>query len=501
MTAEVKPWPGAPVTLSALLGVSCTPDPLIGGVTADSRTAMPGDLFAALAGVSADGARFIDDAVAKGAAAVLADVATARARRDLSARGVAVVGVADPRRALAFAAARFFEARPDRVVGVTGTNGKTSTAWFCAGIWRRLGHRAGVVGTLGALGDGFAAPLAHTTPDPVTLHRTLAAMAAAGIDRVAMEASSHGLAQRRVDAVRFEAAGFTNITQDHLDYHVDFEAYFLAKQHLFTNAVAAGGAAVFAMAGAGSRRMRDIAAARGLRIVETGAEAADIRLVAASSRVDGLSAAIETAGRKVQISMPCIGDFQLDNALVAAGLVASVEDGVSFADAVAALDDLAAPPGRMQRAASFNGAAVYVDYAHTPDALRVALRAARAHATGRLVVVFGAGGDRDRSKRPRMGEAATACADVVIVTDDNPRSEDPAAIRREVCAGAPGAVSIGDRMTAIVEAVSGLHPGDVLIVAGKGHEQGQIVGDKVHPFDDVDAVREAVAAHDHAGRL
>ncbi|MBI1394081.1 MAG: UDP-N-acetylmuramoyl-L-alanyl-D-glutamate--2,6-diaminopimelate ligase [Alphaproteobacteria bacterium] len=480
--------------LSTLIGAPCNPDPEISGLTADSRDVRPGTLFAALAGVAADGAAFIDEAIEAGATAVLTSAATAAGRADLSARGIAVVGVDDPRRALAFAAARLFAGRPAKVVGVTGTNGKTSTAWFAAGVWRVLGRRAGVIGTLGAIGDGYERELRHTTPDPIVVHSVLSEMAAAGVERVAMEASSHGLAQRRVDAVRFDGGAFTNITQDHLDYHADFADYFSAKRRLFEDCLVDGASAVISMDGRGARDMRDAAASLGRNVVEAGFAGRDLRLTDVRADVDGLVATVAVDGASISFSLPCIGAFQAENALTAAGLVGASEGGRAFSEAIAALDGLAGPPGRMQRAATVNGAGVYVDYAHTPDALRVVLAAARPHATGRLVAVIGAGGDRDRGKRPLMGAAAQALADLVIVTDDNPRTEDPAAIRQAVLAGAPGAIEIGDRRDAIRRAVRELRAGDLLVVAGKGHERGQVIGDRVYPFDDVEAVIDAAGA-------
>ncbi len=478
--------------LSDVLARPCDPDPEISGLTADSRKVGPGVLFAAFQGVTADGATFIDDAVARGAAAVLAshDVAAARCG-GLMGRSVAIVGDQEPRRLFAKASARFFRPRPEKAVGVTGTNGKTSTAWFAAGVWERLGRRSGFIGTLGAAGAGFERELGHTTPEPQLLHETLKDMAATGIERVAIEASSHGLAQHRVDGVNFDAGAFTNITQDHLDYHPTFADYEAAKRRLFDACVVDGGVAVISMDGPGADRMRAAAVNRGLEVIETGVAGRDLQLTDVAAQVDGLSASVTVRGEAIAFSMPCIGAFQIENALTAAALAACVEDDAPFAAAVRALDGLEGPPGRMQKAAEINGAAAFVDYAHTPEALATALRAARAHAEKRLIVVFGAGGDRDRAKRPLMGAAAASHADVVVVTDDNPRSEDPSEIRREVMAGAPNAVDIGDRQEAVSAAVKMLEAGDILIVAGKGHETGQIVGDEVRLFDDRAAVAEA----------
>lgn len=478
--------------LSALLGAPCDPDPDVMDLVVDSRDATPGALFAALPGGTRDGAAFAPLAEAAGAVAVLAaedavvDVKTAIVVRDPS-----------PRRRLAEIAARFHPGQPSVVVGVTGTNGKTSVAWFAARIWRALGRKAGSLGTLGARAPGVDIALDHTTPEPVTLHRTLSEMAIAGVERLAMEVSSHGLDQRRADAVSFAGAAFTNITRDHLDYHPTFDAYSQAKLRLFTELVARDGFAAVNADGEGAARIAEAARARGLRTLTTGRAGEDLALVDCAPTADGLDLRIRVAGEELAASTPLIGAFQAENALLAAALVIGTgEDAVA---AVRAIEALEGPPGRMQRAARVAGAGVYVDYAHTPDAVATALVAARPHAAGRVFAIIGAGGDRDKDKRPLMGAAAAAGADAVIVTDDNPRNEDAAEIRRMVRAGAPDAIEIADRAEAIAAGVAKLQAGDLLLICGKGHETGQIVGGETILFDDV-AVAAAAAQAREAGR-
>jgi UDP-N-acetylmuramoyl-L-alanyl-D-glutamate--2,6-diaminopimelate ligase len=472
--------------LSSLLGEACNPDPEIAGLTADSRAVRPGFLFAALPGEKVDGAAFIADAERAGAAAILARPG-ARSR-------VVLVADANPRRRLAAIAARFYERQPRIVVGVTGTNGKTSTTRFAAALWRSLGRGAGSLGTLGAEGPSYARPLQHTTPEPIVLHETLAELAGAGADSVAMEVSSHALAQHRADGVCFAGAAFTNITQDHLDFHGSFEAYFAAKLRLFTELVPPEGFAAINADGAGSRQIAEAAGARGLRLVTTGAAGRTLRLTRCEPEPSGLRIAVSAEGAArapIEINLGLIGRFQAENALLAAGAV--IGAGEAIEPTLDALRALEGPPGRMQFAATAAGGAVYIDYAHTPDAVATALAAIRPHATGRLIAIIGAGGDRDRTKRPLMGRAAAAAADIVIVADDNPRSEDPAEIRRAILAGAPGALEIGDRGEAIRRGVSMLEPGDVLLIAGKGHETGQEIGGRVLPFSDLVAARQAAA--------
>ena len=466
--------------------------PPLKGLTADSRAVGPGFLFAALPGAKADGRAFIADAVARGAAAVLAPDGTdwpegTPARPLLTAT--------DPRRMLALFAADFHAAQPTTVVAVTGTNGKTSTVDFLRQIWRHDGLRAASLGTLGLVAEGMAPGPSLTTPDPVALHAMLAALSQAGVTHAAMEASSHGIEQRRLDGVRLAAAGFSNLTRDHLDYHGTMEAYRAAKLRLFDTLLPAGAAAVVNadMEAASLGALRGIAAARGLRLITVGEAAADLRLVAQRPRPDGQEIEVAAFGARATLHLALPGRFQADNALMAAAL--AIAGGMAPARALALLPALAGVRGRMELAGRLpNGATAYVDYAHTPDALERLLAALRPHVApgARLHVLFGAGGDRDPGKRPLMGAAAAQLADRVWVTDDNPRSEDPAMIRAAVMAGCPGAIDAGDRAGAIARALAALGPGDVLVVAGKGHESGQTIGGVTHPFDDIAMVRGAI---------
>ena len=482
------------VRLSRLIGDDAgAPPPIpadveISGLTADSREVGPGYLFAAIPGSRYDGADFIDQAVVRGATAVLAPPGVA-----VPPRGVALVTDARPRRRLALMAARFYGAQPGVVVAVTGTNGKTSVVEFVRQIWRHCGRRAASLGTLGVRGAGRDRPLAHTTPEPVALHRVLAGLAREGVGYLAIEASSHGLDQCRLDGVRVRCAAFTNLSRDHLDYHQDADAYLAVKLSLFERVMEPGGTAVLNADAGMFPRAAAAAEARGHRILSYGREGRDIRLVDRSPGDDSQTIALDLFGRRHVVELPLVGDFQASNALCALGL--ALATGCDEEPALAALGRLAGAPGRLERVARHPlGGQIYVDYAHTPDALEHALRALRPHVRGRLVLVFGCGGDRDRGKRPVMGSIAARLADRVFVTDDNPRDEDPAAIRGEVLAACPEATEIADRAEAIGVAVSGLGPDDVLVIAGKGHEQGQIVGGRLRPFDDGEAARAAVTA-------
>jgi len=475
----------------------------ITGLSVDSREVREGHLFAALPGTKVHGGEFIQYALRMGAAAVLTDrEGAAIAAGELASSDAALVVAEDPRAALAYAAALWFAAQPGTMVAVTGTNGKTSVASFTRQIWETLGQPAVNLGTTGVEG-AISLPLKHTTPEPITLHRVLAEVAGEGVTHGAMEASSHGLTQRRLDGVHLTAAAFTNITQDHLDYHADFEDYFRAKAGLFDRVLGEDGTAVINLDDPSGPRMAGIAEARGQDLLTVGrAEGAALRLLAQAFDATGQTLRFEWAGRPRQARLDLIGGFQAENALVAAGLAIACGEE---ADAVfAALERLHTVRGRMQLAATrANGAAVYVDYAHTPDAIATALKALRPHVMGRIVIVFGAGGDRDRGKRPLMGAAAAEGADVAIVTDDNPRSEDPAAIRAAILQAMPddpASVSeVGDRAEAILRGVDALGPGDALLIAGKGHETGQIVGDDVFAFDDAEQASVSVAALDGAG--
>ncbi|MGE0744353.1 MAG: UDP-N-acetylmuramoyl-L-alanyl-D-glutamate--2,6-diaminopimelate ligase [Rhodospirillales bacterium] len=460
------------------------------GLAADSRAVQPGFLFAALPGAKADGRRFVADAVARGAVAVLAPEETGEPP---IATTVPVIYDAAPRRRLALIAARFYDRQPRRIAAVTGTNGKTSVAWFTRALWLGLGHKAASIGTLGLKADGFAEGPSLTTPDPIALHRDFAALAAAGVGHLVLEASSHGLAQCRLDGVAFAAAAFTNLTRDHLDYHGTMDAYRAAKLRLFEALLPPGAPAVLNADSPDFAAFAAACRARGCPVIAYGRNGADLRLEGAVPTATGQVLTVSAFGRRREIDIPLAGAFQAMNVLCSVGLVAACGD-----DAEKALDRLAMltpVPGRLQLAARHpNGAPVYVDYAHTPDALETVLQALRPHAAGALSVVFGCGGDRDPGKRPMMGAIAAALADRIVVTDDNPRSEDAAAIRRQVLDGCPGAQEIGDRAAAICAAVAALAPGDVLVIAGKGHETGQIVGAEVRPFNDAVEADAAVRA-------
>jgi UDP-N-acetylmuramoyl-L-alanyl-D-glutamate--2,6-diaminopimelate ligase len=472
-------------------------DPEVAGMAVDSRQVRPGFLFAALPGSTTHGGAFIPDALGQGAGVILTDRQGAEiAAAALAGSEAALVVAEDPRAALSGAAALWFAAQPGTMVAVTGTSGKTSVASFTRQIWQALGHRAISLGTMGVQGD-YHAKLAHTTPDPLTLHQVLAEAATAGVTHAAMEASSHGLDQRRLDGVQLKAGAFTNFSQDHLDYHRGFEEYFAAKALLFNHVLDEGAAAVINVDDPRGRQAAVIARDRGLALTTIGrSEGADLRILGQRYDAPGQDLRFSWHSQAHLVRLALIGGFQAENVLAAAGLAiaAGDEPGRVFGT----LPGLDTVRGRMELAAvRDNGAAVFVDYSHKPGALASALQSLRPHVMGRIVVVFGAGGDRDRLKRPLMGEAARQFADFVYVTDDNPRSEDPAAIRAEVMAGAgPAAVEIGDRAEAILHGVNALQPGDALLIAGKGHETGQIIGSDVYPFDDAEQASVAVAALD-----
>jgi len=464
------------------------------GLTADSREVGPGTLFAALPGSRVHGAIYARAALAKGAGALLTDREGAEeARAALADHPAPLIVAEDVRATFARAAALWFGAQPAVMVAVTGTNGKTSVASFCRQIWAALGLPACNIGTTGVEG-AWSGPSPHTTPEPVTLHRMLAAMAAAGVSHAAMEASSHGLDQRRLDGVGLSAAGFTNLTQDHLDYHGTMEAYFEAKAGLFTRVLPDDGTAVVWSDDPWADRLGDLVRARGQRLLSVGtAPGAALRLLGQRFDATGQDLRFSWAGEPQMVHLNLIGGFQAANVLIAAGLAIAAGEAPEAVFAV--LDRLETVRGRMQHVATRgNGATVFVDYAHTPDAVATALAALRPHVLGRIVVVLGAGGDRDRTKRPLMGRAAAEHADVVFVTDDNPRSEDPAAIRAAIMAACPEANEVGDRAEAILRAVDALAPGDALLIAGKGHETGQVIGSDVYPFDDAEQASVAVAA-------
>ena len=461
----------------------------IAGLAVDSRLVTPGDLFFALAGSVTDGVRYVDAAIASGAVAIAGD------RAPPGGCPVPFVTTPNPRLALALAAAKFYPKQPATIAAVTGTSGKTSVAVFARQIWLRLGYASASIGTIGLVSPRRTVYGSLTTPDPIALHRQLDDIAREGVTHLAFEASSHGLDQYRLDGVRISAGGFTNLSRDHLDYHPDVARYLAAKLRLFRDLVVAGGAAVISADHDCSAQVIDAAHRRGLRLVTVGAKGdgagEGIRLVEAE--IDGLGQrlALEHRGVPYSIRLPLVGAFQIENALVAAGL--AIATGSEAEEVFANLEYLEGAKGRLERVGEHNGALIFVDYAHKPDALAKALQALRPYAKRRLVVVFGAGGGRDAGKRPLMGAIAAEHADSVIVTDDNPRGENPDRIRAEILAAAKGARDIGDRAAAIRAAIDDLQPGDALMIAGKGHETGQIVGDRVLPFSDHDAVASALA--------
>ncbi|HEY2709439.1 MAG TPA: UDP-N-acetylmuramoyl-L-alanyl-D-glutamate--2,6-diaminopimelate ligase [Caulobacteraceae bacterium] len=463
--------------LSDLLKRELASDPQIAGVTADSRKVKPGYLFAALPGTKTNGREFVAQALASGAAAVISETPVP------AAQPVVVVG--DARRAYALAAAAFWGAQPATCVAVTGTNGKTSVATFCRQIFGRLGHSSASMGTLGVrAGDEQITQPGLTTPDAGDVAALLADLAQRGVTHLALEASSHGIDQRRLDGVALTASGFLNLTQDHLDYHGTMGAYRAAKLRLFEALTPRGRTAVLNADSDAYPAFAAAAVTSGLGVFSVGSMGEGLTLAHRTPVVAGQRLRIGTEGRNFDVRLPLAGAFQAANALVAAGLcIAAGEDAEAV---LAALEQIEGAPGRLERiGAGRKGGEAYVDYAHTPDGLRTVLMALRPHASGRLIVVFGAGGDRDRAKRPLMGQIAASLADIAIVTDDNPRSEDPAAIRAEIRAGVTGLREIGDRREAIGAAAAMLREGDVLVVAGKGHERDQIVGAIIHPFDDV----------------
>ena len=457
----------------------------IAGLAADSRKVKPGFLFIAIAGAKADGAHFAKQAAASGAAAVVAEQ-----RPEGLPPAVAFIQVDNARRALALAAAKFYPRQPQTIAAVTGTSGKTSVAAFTRQIWSTLGFRSASIGTVGVVSPKGERYGSLTTPDPVDLHRTLDQLAGEGITHLALEASSHGLDQHRLDGVRIAAGGFTNLSRDHLDYHPTIEAYLAAKLRLFEELIVTGGTAVVGIDDCYAGQVVDAARKRRLKVMTVGEQGEDIKLAGGS--IDGFAQVVDMVhgGRTYKVRLPLVGAFQVQNAALSAGLAIAV--GAEPGRAFAALERLTGAKGRLELVGSRNGAPIFIDYAHKPDALKKALVSLRPYAKGRLTVVFGAGGDRDSGKRPIMGRVAVEGADKVVITDDNPRSENPAAIRAAILADAPGATEIGDRAEAIRKAIADLKSGDVLLIAGKGHETGQIVGDRVLPFSDHDAVVAAL---------
>ncbi|WP_426263025.1 UDP-N-acetylmuramoyl-L-alanyl-D-glutamate--2,6-diaminopimelate ligase [Sphingomonas sp. PWP1-2] len=469
--------------LSAL--VPGAPDTTVTGFAIDHRKVAPGVVFGAFQGAVVNGEDFVPAAVAGGAIAVVA-------RPEAAVEGALHVADAEPRRKFAELAARFFAPFPRMAVAVTGTNGKTSTVEMVRQLWRMAGFHAASIGTLGVTTGDDQVSTGLTTPDVVTFLSNVAGLAREGVSHVAFEASSHGLSQYRTEGLRVSAAAFTNLSRDHLDYHGTMEAYLEAKLRLFSEVLVEDGVAVVWSDDPMAARVAEVARSRGIRVISVGTQGETLKLVGRVPTLLGQGLAIEAEGKTYKINLPLIGAYQAANALVSAGLV--IAAGGDVATTLSALSRLQPVRGRLERAViAQSGAAVYVDYAHTPDALDAAISALKPHAAGRLIVVIGAGGDRDQGKRSAMGAVAAAMADQVIVTDDNPRSEDPAAIRAMVLEGSPGATEIGSRREAIAAAIAAAGPQDIVLIAGKGHEQGQIVGDLVLPFDDVSVAREMAA--------
>ncbi len=453
------------------------------GLSADSREIKKGFVFAALPGTIVDGANFIDKAVANGAVAVIVQLGV---KVDVGA-DVAVIEADEPRQMLALMAANFYAGQPDCIAAVTGTNGKSSIVAFVRQIWQLMGLRAASIGTVGIDYPGGFEKLAHTTPDPVSMQKALEKLAKKSVTHLALEASSHGLEQHRLDGVQICVGGFTNFSQDHLDYHKTFEAYFAAKMRLFDELLAPGGAAVINADSAKAADVLTHVKARGLRILTVGKAGKDLKLLDQEAMGLGQLLTIQGLEQTYKVFLPLVGTFQAENALVAAGLV--IAAGGSEAIAVKSFENLKGAKGRLELVDRTDvGAGIFVDFAHTPEALKLSIEALRPFADGKLVVVFGCGGDRDKGKRPLMGKVAADFADVVYVTDDNPRGEEPSIIRSETMVGCPDAIEIGDRSKAIETAIKSLEKGDVLLIAGKGHEEGQIVGDKIIPFTDHGAV-------------
>ncbi len=469
--------------LGELAGVDS--DSQVTGFALDHRKVAKGNVFGAFRGSRFNGEDFITEAVRRGAAAVVA-------RPEAKVEGVPHLAADEPRKLFANLAASYFAPYPETIVAVTGTNGKTSTVELTRQLWRMAGHRSASIGTLGVTTADDQVTTGLTTPDIVTFLSNMAGMKRMGISHVAYEASSHGLDQYRGEGVPVRAAAFTNFSRDHLDYHPDMDAYFAAKMRLFDEVVADDGTVVVWTGDAKSAEVIEHAKRRGLKLVTVGPGAETIELVSRQSTPLGQQLVLRHAGKEHKLGLPLIGAYQMNNVLTAAGLVLAT--GGDWATTLSGMSRVSPVRGRLERAViSRSGAPVYVDYAHTPDAVQAAIEALRPHVEGQLITVLGAGGDRDEGKRPEMGAVAARLSDAVIVTDDNPRSEDPAAIRRAVLAGAPGAIEVGDRRQAIAEAIAMAKAGDIVLVAGKGHEQGQIIGDQVLPFDDVTVARECAA--------
>jgi UDP-N-acetylmuramoyl-L-alanyl-D-glutamate--2,6-diaminopimelate ligase len=466
----------------------------INGLTCDSRQVGPGFIFAALPGQNLDGRDYITNAISRGAVCVLAPPDTTLPKdsiNSLTGTPISLLRHSKPRRQYALMASLFYEAQPNTICAVTGTNGKTSVVTFLSQIWAGLGYKAASLGTLGVSAKGFESNGKMTTPDPVELHRNLRDLSNSGIDHLALEASSHGLHQHRLDGVRVQAAAFTNLTQDHLDYHGSMDKYLASKLRLFTEIITPDGTVVINKDGGYADAVQAVCRSRGLKTISYGEKNSDICLNANETVSDGHHLKVSVFGSCIDVRLPLMGSFQVSNALAAAAL--AIADGENPKQVIAQFEQLKGALGRMELVGqSTKGALVFVDYAHTPDALSNVLRALRPHVTNKLHLVFGCGGERDPDKRSIMGALAHSLADVVIVTDDNPRTESPSKIRAQVLASAPSAIEISDREEAIHESVSGLDKGDILVIAGKGHEIEQLVNNEIRPFNDISVARDAI---------
>ncbi len=466
-------------------GLSDAGENVITGFAIDHRKIAAGSIFGAFQGAKVNGEDFIAEAIAAGAIAVVA-------RPGLDIQGVAYIAEENPRRAFARLAAKFYQPVPSHIAAVTGTNGKTSTAELTRQLWRMAGHSAASIGTLGITTADEQVSTGLTSPDIVTFLANMAGLAREGVSHAIFEASSHGLSQYRSEGVTVSVAAFTNLSRDHLDYHGDLDSYFSAKMRLFDEVVDDHGVAVIWADDAWSGKAIEHVKRRGLRLLSVGESGADIKLLKRTPTQLGQTLELQIQRDIMKINLPLIGAYQAANVLTAAAIV--VASGEPIEQTFGNLTRLQPVRGRLERAAiCLSGAPIYVDYAHTPDGLAAAIAALRPHVAGKLITVFGAGGDRDAGKRPEMGAIAAAQSDIVIVTDDNPRSEEPAAVRAQILAAASGALEIGDRREAIAQAVALAKADDIVLIAGKGHEQGQIIGDRVLPFDDVEVAREVAA--------
>ena len=470
------------ISLDAMLGADG--DTAITGLTLDSRAVKPGYLFAALPGLTVNGRDYVPQAIAKGAVAILTDA-------PLPDVDIPVLVHVDPAGELSRLAARFYPEQPGFIAAVTGTNGKSSTVDFLRQIWRKAGFEAASLGTLGVARGSNVTETGYTTPDAVALHRSLDELARDGVTHLAMEASSHGLKQKRMHGARVSLAAFTNLTQDHLDYHPDFDDYFASKMKLFLELTPPGSPAIINVDSDWGAQVADLSRERGLIVTTVGWSGADWRVLEITPRAASQSIRVQINGQTHVIELPLVGEFQTANAIGAAAM--AVASGVDQALAIEAIGELTGVAGRLEEAArTHDGVPVLVDFAHTPDGLDKLIRSVRPHTRGRIIIVFGCGGDRDPTKRAPMGKIAAKLADVVIVTDDNPRSEDPATVRAAIMTGCPDAQEIGDRLDAIRTAVAEAKAGDTILLAGKGHETGQKIGDRVLPFDDGEAARRVV---------